>query len=131
MIALDTSVLIEALGGDHEAGRALRAALEAGERVVLPSLVLYEWLRGPRTPEELAAQEALFPSDEALPFGQEEAGIAARLYRSVPRPRGREIDLAIAATAMSWDAFLWTADSTDFGDVPGLRLWRARPPEPE
>ncbi len=122
MIALDTSVLVETLGAGGALRRELRSVFEAGERVVLPTLVLYEWLRGPRIPEELAAQEALLPSDEAIPFGVAEAAIAARLYRDLHRSRGREVDLAIAACALSWNAQLWTLNRRDFADVPGLRV---------
>lgn len=122
MIALDTSVLVETLGAGGARAGELRAVFEGGERVVLPTLVLYEWLRGPRIPEELAAQEALLPADEAIPFGASEAALAARLYRALPRARGREVDLAIAACALSWNATLWTLNRGDFDDVPGLRL---------
>lgn len=101
---------------------ALRDALARRERIALPSLVLYEWLRGPRIPEEIAAQEVLLPSAAALPFGPDEAALAADLYKSVRRPRGRELDLAIAATALAWHAPLWTLNPDDFRDVPGLEL---------
>ena len=124
MILLDTSVLIDSLSGPKRSAPALRAAIALGERIVVPSLVLYEWLRGPRVPEELSAQEALFPSAAAVQFGPEEASVAARLYGSVPRPRGREIDLAIASCAITWDATLWTLNTSDFTDVPGLRMSR-------
>jgi len=119
---LDTSVLIEGLGAGGTMRQALRGALERNERMVIPTLVLYEWLRGPRLAEELAAQEALFPSRDALPFGPDEARIAAELYGRVPRPRGREVDLAIAACALSWNATLWTTNEGDFRDVPGLEI---------
>lgn len=124
MIALDTSLLVEALGAGGSRRGALRDAIAQGERMVVPTLVLYEWLRGPRVEEERTAQEALFPSAQALPFGPDEARIAAELYRSLPRPRGREIDLAIAACALAWRAALWTLNPQDFEDVPGLELYR-------
>jgi len=91
---------------------------------MMPSLVFYEWRRGPRVEEELALQELVSPSREILPFTHEEAGIAAGLYRQVDRPRGREIDLAIAACAIAWQGSLWTLNVRDFADIPGLRLHR-------
>lgn len=101
----------------------MRRAIEHGERILLASLVLYEWLRGPRLPEEIAAEEALFPAAFAIPFGPDEAAISARLHRTLKRARGREIDLAIAACAISRQAHLWTLNPADFADVPDLRLW--------
>lgn len=122
MIVLDTSVLIDSLTGPRRSAPTLRGAIEAGERIVLPALVLYEWLRGPRVPAEITAQEALFPSESAIPFGPEEAALSAELYRTVRRPRGREIDLAIAACAILRNAALWTLNTVDFADVPRLKL---------
>lgn len=122
MIHLDTSVLVDALTGPRRSAPALRRHIEDGERLLLSAIVLYEWLRGPRLDAELAAQEALFPRAHAVPFGPDEAARAAELYRSVRRPRGREIDLAVAASALSHGATLWTLDPDDFRDIPGLRL---------
>lgn len=122
MIVLDTSVLIDSLTGTKRSAPALRKAIERGERLMVPSLVLYEWLRGPRVRQELEAQEALFPAASALPFGPLEARLAAELYRAVRRPRGRELDLAIAAQAIARQAELWTLNPGDFRDIPGLRL---------
>jgi predicted nucleic acid-binding protein len=124
LIVLDTSVLIDALSGLRRSAADMRRAMAAGERLVVPSLVLYEWLRGPRVPEELAAQEGLFPSAFALAFGPAEAARAAQLYLSVPKARGREIDLAIAASALTLGAPLWTLNRRDFQDVPGLELYQ-------
>ena len=123
MIIVDTSVVIDSLSGPKRSASALRSAIERGERLLIPSLVLYEWLRGPRLEEELIAQEALFPSSSAVPFSASEALVSARLYRSVRRPRGRELDLAIAACAVVREAALWTLNEADFRDIPGLRLW--------
>ena len=122
MIHLDTSALIDALTGPRRSAPALRALVERGERLTFSAIVLYEWRRGPRRAEELRAQEALFPAGEAIPFGAAEARQAAELYRKVPRPRGREIDFAIAACALAQDAALWTLNPSDFADIPGLEL---------
>jgi predicted nucleic acid-binding protein len=123
VIHLDTSLLIDALTGPQRSASALRKAIERGERVVLSALVLYEWRRGPRVPEELAAQEALFPNESAVAFGSHEAERAAELYRAIRRPRGREIDLAIAACAIAHGAEFWTLNPPDFRDVPGLTIF--------
>jgi len=88
------------------------------------AIVLYEWRRGPRRPEELRAQQGLFPDNQVALFGAPEAELAAALYTNVRRARGREIDLAIAAGAIINDAALWTPNPGDFEDVPGWRLVR-------
>ena len=123
MIHLNTSVLIDALTGARRSAPALRAAIGLGERLVLSSLVLYEWRRGPRIGPELDAQEALFPSESAVPFDAAAAVQAAALYATLKRPRGREIDLAIAACALVQGALLWTLNREDFSDVPALVLY--------
>lgn len=122
MIHLDTTALIDALTGDRRSLPRLRQAIDRGERVLVSTLVLYEWLRGPRRPEELADQELLFPSESAVAFGPSEAAAAARLYKHVKRARGREIDLAIAACAIAQKSALWTLNREDFADIPGLTL---------
>jgi hypothetical protein len=87
VIALDTSVLIDSLTGSKRSSPELRHLIEIGQRILVPALVFYEWLRGPRLPEELAAQEALFPGKAAIVFGMEEAILSSRIYRSVKPPR--------------------------------------------
>lgn len=122
MILVDTSALVDSLTGARRSAPILRSLIEKGERLLLPSLVLYEWLRGPRHPAELRAQEELFPRDSAVPFGATEAALAAELYGKVTRPRGREVDLTIAACALTREASLWTLNTGDFRDIPGLKL---------
>jgi len=122
MTLLDTSVLIESLSGPKRLASALRSAINQGERILIPSLVVYEWLRGPRLPSEIAVQETLFPLEATVVFGPREAALSAELYRSVKRPRGREVDLAIAACAIVRDADFWTLNIADFRDIPQLRL---------
>lgn len=125
MIVLDTSVLVAALTGERVLMPKLARVIERGERMVVPALVLFEWLRGPRMARELARQEKLFPTASALPFGPDEAAMAADLYRSVSNPRRREADLAVAAQALMRKASLWSLNTRDFADIPGLRLHSA------
>jgi predicted nucleic acid-binding protein len=125
MIHLDTSVLVDALTGGRRSARELRRVVVRGERIAISTLALYEWLRGPRVESELADQEELLPANQAVPFGPGEAARAAQLYRSVPRARGREFDLCVAACALVHGASLWTLNPGDFRDVPGLLLHRA------
>jgi predicted nucleic acid-binding protein len=122
MIHLDTSVLIDALSGPRPSGPRLRRLIEEGERISLSSIVVFEWRRGPRTTEEIADQEDLFPASDSIPFGAAEALVAAEAYRKVKRPRGREIDIAIAACAIAHGALLWTLNPADFKDIPNLKL---------
>jgi predicted nucleic acid-binding protein len=124
VILLDSSVLIDALTGPKRSGPRLRQLIEDGERVRLSTIVVFEWRRGPRTPEEIEDQEALFPTSESLPFGPAEALQAAECYGRLERPRGREIDIAIAiaSSAIVHDATLWTLNRADFLDIPGLKL---------
>lgn len=124
MIHLDTSVLIDALAHGHRSLGKVRREIESGERLAFSALVLYEWRRGPRTPDELEMQEALLPAAGAIPFGPIEALQAADLYRILARPRARATDLAIAACALVHGAALWTLNPEDFEDVPGLMLHR-------
>ena len=86
------------------------------------SIVLFEWLRGPRLKEEIEAQEMMFPGTEVVPFAAVEAELAAEIYKTVNRPRGRKADIAIAACALVYGANLWALNKGDFKDIPGLQL---------
>lgn len=119
----DTSVLVDALAGLRRSNATLMSVLERGEKLLLCTIVLYEWLRGPRSQAELAVQESLFPSDGALRFEAGDARLAASLYSQVRRARSREADIAIAACAIRNEAQLWTLNRADFADIPGLRLY--------
>jgi len=65
--------------------------------------------------------EDLLPAADAVTFGPDEARLAASIYAKVKHPRGREIDIAIAACALNGNATLWTLNPDDFKDIPGLK----------
>ncbi len=122
MIMLDTSVLIACFTADLRRLPELRAHIARGEPLTIASLVLYEWWRGPRRERELTLQEELLPASRAVLFGIEEAQLSAELYHGLRRARGREMDLAIAACAITHEARFWTLNHRDFRDIPGLKL---------
>lgn len=122
IVHLDTSALVGAFAGSRPEIARMTGLLAEGHRLTLSTVALYEWLRGPRTPAEIDVQTGLVPPEAVCAFGPAEAALAASLYRSLRRPRGRDLDLAIAACALVQQAALWTLNRKDFDDVPGLRL---------
>jgi predicted nucleic acid-binding protein len=124
LIHLDTSVLVDAFTGGRRSLDAVRKATDRGDSIAFSTIVLYEWLRGPRTAAEMAAVDAFFAGDLPAVFGGHEAERAAALYRSVRGARQRQADLAIAACAIQQGASLWTLNPGDFDDLPGLALYR-------
>ncbi|MGH9535414.1 MAG: type II toxin-antitoxin system VapC family toxin [Terriglobales bacterium] len=122
MTVLDTSVLLAALTGPRPLLRELRRRCAAGERLAVPALVLFDWRLGPRTGEELASQEELFPAAAALPFEAEDAQLAATLFKRLSPGRASAMAIAIAACALRQEAALWTLHGEDFAGIPGLQL---------
>ena len=121
-VHVDTSALIDALTGPRRSLEVLIRLTDEGHRLAISTIVLYEWSRGPRTKSDLDAQQALLPSERAIGFGPAEALLAAKLYQQVRKARGREVDLAIAATALVHGAAMLTLNRDDFRDIPDLRL---------
>lgn len=124
LIHLDTSVLVDSFAGVRQSMPALLTATRDGEVVTFSTLVLYEWLRGPRKGGELEAVERFFAGEFLPALGEREAKTAAALYRSLTASRRRHADIAIAACAIENGAAVWTLNPKDFEDVPGLTLYR-------
>jgi predicted nucleic acid-binding protein len=124
IVHLDTSVLVTTLA-DPVNVRRLHTVAERGDRPAISSMVLFEWLRGPRLPAQLHVVDALFPEHSIVTFSPPAARVAAGIYAAVRRPRSREADIVIAACAIEHGAALWTLNPSDFEDIPGLTLYRA------
>jgi predicted nucleic acid-binding protein len=123
LIHLDTSALVDAFTGTRRSMPALRRATTRGDVTTFSTLVLYEWLRGPRTADERDAVDQFFAQDELVAFRPRDAERAAALFRQVRGALQRQADLAIAACALDHGAALWTLNRDDFDDVPGLTLY--------
>lgn len=122
MIHLDTSFLIRALVQDSPQDAQLRAWLATGERLAMSVIAWSEFLCGPVEPAsvELVAQIV----SRRVPFGEEEAVLAAELFNGSGRRRGSMIDCMIAASAIRADATLAIQNPSDFRrlEATGLRV---------
>ena len=54
VILVDTSILVDAFTGPRDLLVSLTGTVQLGERLGFPALVLYEYLRGPRSEAEIA-----------------------------------------------------------------------------
>ncbi|MBK9964746.1 MAG: PIN domain-containing protein [Holophagales bacterium] len=122
MIHLDTSFLIRALLPGSPEDAALRGWLRRGLPIGASALAWTELLCGPLTKRQ--ADLALLVVGELVPFGREDAALAAALFNAAGKRRGSLVDCMIAAVAIRGRAALATANEEDFTRfVPhGLRL---------
>jgi len=126
LIHLDTSVLVDAFTGARRSFAHVRTATSEGHVITFCAVVQYEWLRGPRTNDEDEAVRRFLGDTAVVGFGDQEAHTAAALYRRVTRARQRQAVLAVAACALEHNARLWTLNTADLTDVPGLTLYQPR-----
>ena len=124
MTHLDTSFLIRALVRGSPQDVALREWLRVGERVAISVVAWTEFLCGPIRAHEvdLAARVVA----QRVPFTEENAALAARLFNESGRRRGSLMDCMIAATALGGGALIATNNASDFRrfERAGLRLAR-------
>jgi predicted nucleic acid-binding protein len=122
VICLDTNYLILGLVEGSRESRQLAAWRAAGERLVAPTLVWFEFLCGPVSAPQIATMRAFV--HELVPFEESHASVAATLFNAASRKRSSRVDAMIAATAIVADAALATNNKEDFRPfrVGGLRL---------
>ncbi len=121
-VHLDTDFLVYAIAAaGPERSRLFRLADSAAE-IQISAVAWYEFSRGPRTPEQLAAARSFFFEDGVVPFSEELARLAAEVFRSLGSPRRRAADIAIGVTAAEMGALLLTRNRRDFAGIPRLRI---------
>jgi hypothetical protein len=101
VIVVDTSALIDSLVGPRRSAPRMRALIEEGERLVLPTLVLDECWRGPRRSEGLAAQEALFPQRGGASVRDRAGAGRGALHGLVNRVDGKSSTVILASWSMN------------------------------
>lgn len=130
MIHLDTNYLIGLLVKGSPQALEVDAWLAAGHSLAASAIAWTEFLNGPVTPLEVSRVEAILQLN-VVPFGHNEAVLAAELFNKTGRRRGSRFDCLVAATAVAAGAEVATVNQYDFQAfvAHGLKLAVA-PPSP-
>jgi predicted nucleic acid-binding protein len=122
VICLDTNYLILGLVAGSRESRELTTWIASGERLMVPTLVWFEFLCGPVTAAQIATMRAFL--HELVPFDESHASTAAALFNAAARKRSTRVDAMIAATAIVAGAALATNNTDDFRafQAGGLQL---------
>jgi predicted nucleic acid-binding protein len=125
VIQLDTSFLIRALVAGSPQDAMLRRWLQDRTPLAVSAVVWTEFLCGPLKPREIQLAELV--TGEVLPYGPDEAAVAAELFNGTGRRRGSLLDCMVAAAALSRNASLATANPADFRrfEASGLKVLTA------
>jgi tRNA(fMet)-specific endonuclease VapC len=123
MIVADSDVLIDFLRGHGEGARRVAVELET-RSFATTAISAFEIRSGTRTARQRKSVDTLLDAMTILPFGPEEARIAAELRQQV-EGRGQPIGMAdymIAATCIAADGVLLTRNRKHFERIEGLKL---------
>ena len=119
---IDADFLVHALGSRGSAWRRLRKLNEEDVELEISAIAWYEFVRGPRSPEQIAVARSLFQEEAVIAFSEAHAEHAADVFRLLGSPRRRAADIAIGVTAIDRDAALLTGNSRDYSGIDGLVL---------
>lgn len=119
-IHLDTSFLIRALVRGSRESALLRGWLRERRSVAISTFAWGEFLCGPLTNDDQARARRV--AHTHVPFGTDEAVMAARLFNHAGRRRGSFADCVIGATSLTSGAELATANPSDFERFIGAGL---------
>ena len=98
-VHVDTDFLVYSLSRSGPERLRLEELASSDAVIQISSIAWYEFARGPRTPEQLAAGRAFFLEDGIVPFSEEVAALSAEVFRRLESPRRRAADIAIGVTA--------------------------------
>jgi predicted nucleic acid-binding protein len=122
MFHLDTDVLIWACSRSGGERSRLFEILEAGEDLSMSAWAWYEFRRGPRTPEQLAAADVLLGDGGIVPVSADIVEKAAEIFRLLGSPRSRAANVLIGVAATWIGARLLTRNARDFAGIPDLDI---------
>ena len=119
-VHLDTDFLVYALSTAGPERRKLIEISNSGQSIEMSAIAWYEFMRGPRTPQQMGRARAFFQQDGIIPFSESIAAEAAEVFRRLGSPRRRAADVAIGVTAIARGATLLTRNVRDFAGISGL-----------
>jgi len=126
MIIADSDVLIDFLRGRGEGAR--RVAMELATRSFgTTAITAFEIRSGARTVRQKKSVDTLLQAMTILPFGPEEARIAAEIRQRI-ESQGQSIGMAdymIAGVCIAADGVLLTRNRKHFERIKDLKLSRA------
>jgi predicted nucleic acid-binding protein len=99
VIQLDTNLLVDLVTAHSPQSATVRDWLQRGERVAVSAVAWSEFCNGPHTREQKNALRAIL-SGGVLPFTEQQAEQASRLFHYTGRRRGSHADCMIAACAI-------------------------------
>lgn len=123
MIVADSDVLIDFLRGRGEGARRVAIELET-RSFATTSITAFEIRSGARTARQKKAVDTLLEAMTVLPFGPEEARLAAEIRQQVEN-EGQPIGMAdymIAASCIAAGGILLTRNRKHFERIEGLKL---------
>ena len=123
MIIADSDVLIDFLRGHGEGAGRVAVELKTGS-FATTAITLFEIRCGAHSARQRKSVDALLAAMTILPFGSEEARIAADLRQELER-EGQPIGMAdymIAAVCISNSAILLTRNRKHFSRIKNLKL---------
>lgn len=119
-IHLDTDFLVYALSIAGPERRKLIEISNSGQSIEMSAIAWYEFMRGPRTRQQMGRARAFFQQDGIIPFSESIAAEAAEVFRRLGSPRRRAADVVIGVTAIARGATLITRNGRDFAGISGL-----------